>query len=74
MKLRHSVIATLCVLICGRALAQVDDLDKALSDLAQKLATQVKDHANKKITVLDFTDLQGASTEAWPLRSRAVDR
>jgi hypothetical protein len=63
MKLNPSITATLCIFLCGQALAQAQDLDKELSDLAENLATQVKEHGNKKVTVVDFTDLQGAATE-----------
>ena len=38
-------------------------MDKELSDLAAKLATQINDHGKKKVAVLDFTDLQGGSSE-----------
>jgi curli biogenesis system outer membrane secretion channel CsgG len=38
-------------------------MDTELSNLAGKLATQVNDHSKKKVAVLDFTDLQGGSSE-----------
>lgn len=38
-------------------------MDKELSSLAAKLAAQVKENGKKKVTVLDFTDLQGGSSE-----------
>src|SRR6266487_307295 len=50
-----------CVLLCARALAQ--EMDKELSDLAKKIATLTKENGKKKITVLDFTDLQGGASE-----------
>ncbi|MGO8677905.1 MAG: FlgO family outer membrane protein [Limisphaerales bacterium] len=63
MKLKPSIQLALCALLCCQSLAHAQDIDKELSDLAEKLATQVKEHNNKKITVLDFTDLEGVSSE-----------
>lgn len=51
----------LCVLVCGQAAAQT--MDKELTDIATKLATQLRDNSKKKVTVLDFTDLQGGGSE-----------
>src|SRR5690242_1036441 len=45
----------------AQALAQ--EMDKELSDLATKLAALTKDSGKKKVTVLDFTDLQGNASE-----------
>ena len=63
MNPQRIIIAILCVFLCGHAHAQVQDMDKELSDLAGKLATQINDHGKKKVAVLDFTDLQGGSSE-----------
>ncbi len=38
-------------------------MDTALSSLADNIAGLIKDHGNKKVTVLDFTDLQGGQSE-----------
>jgi TolB-like protein len=38
-------------------------MDKEISALAEKLAAQVKESGRKKVTILDFTDLQGNSSE-----------
>ena len=38
-------------------------MDTELSKLADNLAGQIKDQGKKKVTVLDFTDLQGGSSE-----------
>jgi TolB-like protein len=51
------------MVLCGQALAQSQDMDTELSALAEKLATQIQNHANKKVTVIDFTDLEGGSSE-----------
>jgi len=53
------LIALQCIMLCGDALAQAQDIDVELSDLAEKLAAKIKESAKKKVTVLDFTDLQG---------------
>ena len=63
MKLKPSIPLTLCALLCCQSLVHAQDIDKELSDLAEKLATKIKEHDNKKITVLDFTDLEGVSSE-----------
>jgi hypothetical protein len=63
MKPQRFIIAVLCVFLCGHAHAQVQDVDKELSDLAGKLATQINGQGKKKVAVLDFTDLQGGSSE-----------
>ena len=57
------IISLLCMVLCGQALAQSQDMDTELSALAEKLATQIQNHANKKVTVIDFTDLEGGSSE-----------
>src|ERR1051326_1481174 len=36
-------------------------MDKELQNLADKLGAAIKEHGGKKVTVLDFTDLQGNS-------------
>jgi curli biogenesis system outer membrane secretion channel CsgG len=63
MKPKSTLAAALCLLLCGQVLALAQDMDKQLSDLAEKLATLVKEHGIKKITILDFTDLQGGTSE-----------
>lgn len=63
MKPHGIVTIILSFILCGQALAQTQDMDKELSDLASKLATLTKDNGKKKVTVLDFTDLQGGSSE-----------
>lgn len=55
------LIATLCITLCSQALAEIQDIDKELSDLAEKLAVPITDHGKKKIAVVDFADLQGNS-------------
>jgi|SRR5665213_883772 len=55
------IIALLCFVLGGRALAQ--DIDTALENLTEKLATQITDQGKKKIAVIDFTDLQGNTSE-----------
>jgi TolB-like protein len=49
--------------LCGKisAQSQVSDIDTELSNLADKLAIQIKDQGKKKVAVIDFTDLQGGT-------------
>lgn len=62
MKLRF--IAVIVLLACfGHALVRAQDMDAELSKLTESLAAQIKDKGNKKITVLDFTDLDGRASE-----------
>ena len=63
MKSKRFVAVVACTLWCGSAFAQNQGMDKELSALAEKLAAQVKESGRKKVTVLDFTDLQGNSSE-----------
>src|SRR6185295_17191188 len=63
MNSQRIVTVILVFILCGHALAQAQDMDKELSDMATKLATLTKDNGKKKVTVLDFTDLQGGSSE-----------
>src|SRR5882724_5371902 len=63
MNSQRFVTIFLCCVLCGHAFAQAPDMDKELSDLAEKLAPPIKDHAKKKVAVIDFTDLQGGSSE-----------
>jgi TolB-like protein len=63
MKPSRTITVILCVLSCSYALAQTQDIDKELSTLAEKLAPSITEHGKKKIAVIDFTDLQGASSE-----------
>ena len=39
------------------------DMDTELSNLTERLAAKIKDQDKKKVAVLDFTDLQGGSSE-----------
>lgn len=48
---------------CGFTLVLGQDMDKEISAIAEKLAAQVKESGRKKVTVLDFSDLQGNTTE-----------
>ena len=63
MNLKRFVAVFLAVMWCGHAFAETQDIDKELSDLAEKLAIPIKERGMKKVTVLDFTDLQGGSSE-----------
>ena len=63
MKTRQIVATVLSILVCGGMFTQAQDMDTALTKLADNLSGQIKDHGNKKVTVLDLTDLQGGSSE-----------
>src|SRR5882724_1241860 len=63
MNLQRLLIIALCFSICGSPLARAQDMDKELSTLADKLAASIKEQGKKKVTVADFTDLDGASSE-----------
>jgi TolB-like protein len=51
----------LCLVLCGQSYAQ--DIDTELSKLSETLAGKVSDQGKKKVAIIDFTDLQGASSE-----------
>ena len=63
MKPQCIILVILCVALCGQPRAQAQDMDTELSNLTEKLASQITDHGKKKVAVLDFTDLQGGSSE-----------
>lgn len=62
MKPLHPVAITLCSILCA-FIANAQDMDTALPKLTEDLATKITANGNKKIAVLDFTDLQGGSSE-----------
>lgn len=61
MKPCRLIVLFACLLLCLQAFGEPDDVDKELTTLAEKLAAQVKESGKKKVTVLDFSDLQGNS-------------
>lgn len=63
MNSQRFILLALSSLLCNHATAQTQNMEKELADLADKLALQIKDTGKKKVTVLDFTDLQGSSSE-----------
>ena len=63
MNPQRFIATILCIALFGHARVQAQDIDNELSGLADKLATQVNGHGKKKVAVLDFTDLQGGSSE-----------
>src|ERR1039457_3312642 len=63
MKSQHFIATILCLVLCGHTIARAQDMDTELSKLTEDLAAKIKDHGSKKVTVLDFTDLQGGSSE-----------
>jgi TolB-like protein len=63
MKLRKFIVAIMCAFICSQGFAQTNAMDNELAVLTEKLAGRIKATAKKKVTVLDFTDLQSSSSE-----------
>jgi TolB-like protein len=63
MRMKSILAAFLCVFCFTEAFGQTDALDKELAVLTETLASQIKTAGAKKVTVIDFTDLQGASSE-----------
>ena len=63
MKPQRLIATILCIVLCGHALVRAQDMDTELSKLTEDLAGKIKDRGNKKVTVLDFTDLQGNTSE-----------
>ncbi len=56
-------LTTLLLALALSTTLPAQDMDKELSSLATKLADQIKQNGKKKVTVLDFTDLQGAGSD-----------
>jgi len=61
MKPLRLLTIMLCIGASSHAFAQVQDIDKELSDLAERLAGPIKDHDKTKVAVIDFTNLDGTS-------------
>jgi TolB-like protein len=59
----RTLIAGLCLLLSGLAPAPAQEIEQELTELAAKLATLTAANGKKKVTVLDFTDLQGNASE-----------
>lgn len=63
MKPQRLLAFILAFILCGHTALRAQDLDTELSKLTESLAAQIKDKGNKKVTVLDFTDLDGNASE-----------
>ena len=61
MKPFHFLTAVFCLIMCSCALAQTNDIDTELSNVADKLAAQIKGQGKTNVAVIDFTDLQGGT-------------
>jgi curli biogenesis system outer membrane secretion channel CsgG len=61
MNPKSIIIMFLCFVLGGHVFAQ--DIDTELASLTEKLATQVTDQGKKKVAVIDFTDLEGHTSE-----------
>lgn len=62
MKSHRFVAIALCFVLCS-LIARAQDMDTELTKLTEDLAGKITANGNKKVTVLDFTDLQGGSSE-----------
>ena len=63
MKPCRIIAIMLCLFVCSPAPARAQDMDTELTKLTENLAGLIKDHGSKKVTVLDFTDLDGNTSE-----------
>jgi hypothetical protein len=63
MKIYRLIAIILCLFVCSHAPARAQDMDTELTKLTEQLAGQITEHSNKKVTVLDFTDLDGNTSE-----------
>src|SRR5579862_8311620 len=63
MKRDRIIILFLVFILNGQSLLRAQDMDKEISNLATNLATAIKDQQKKKVAVVDFNDLQGASSD-----------
>ena len=62
MKKLRFLAFVLIVVLCGQ-IVHAEDMDTAITKLTEDVAAKIKENGNKKVTVLDFTDLQGDSSE-----------
>jgi curli biogenesis system outer membrane secretion channel CsgG len=63
MKYIRFIIAFICLVLCRHVSAQTNDIDTELSNLAGNLAGQIESQSKKKVAVIDFTDLDGGTSE-----------
>ena len=62
MKTHRLFAVILCVVLCSQ-IVRAQDMDAAITKLTEDVATKIKEHGNKKVTAMDFTDLEGGSSE-----------
>lgn len=63
MKSLRTFLFATCILVCTAILASAQDMDTQLSSMTKDLAVKIQANGCKKVAVLDFTDLQGNSSE-----------
>src|SRR4051794_7750467 len=61
--MKPQTLCILCLAFHTLLRAESPDIDTELTGLAQKLGAAVKENGKKKVTVLDFTDLEGQTSE-----------
>jgi TolB-like protein len=63
MKQCRFIAAILCFIIFASPFVRAQDLDSEIAKLTDNLATKISNKHCKKVSVVDFTDLEGNSTE-----------
>jgi TolB-like protein len=63
MKYPRIIIGLFIFALAGNALLRGQDMDTEISNLATNLATVIKNQEKKKVAVIDFSDLEGRSSE-----------
>jgi hypothetical protein len=63
MKASPLILGVIVSCLTSSAIAQDHDLDTELTGMATKLAATADTLSKKKVSVLDFTDLEGGASE-----------
>jgi TolB-like protein len=63
MKQCRYIAVILCFIIFGSPFARAQDMDSEIAKLTENLAGKISNKHCKKVSVVDFTDLEGNSTE-----------
>jgi TolB-like protein len=63
MSTKPITVVFFALLLTGQSLLRGQDMDTEISNLGTNLATAIKEQQKKKVAVIDFTDLQGGSSE-----------
>src|SRR6185437_6709333 len=63
MKLNRIIIILSAFILGGTALVRGQDMDTAISNVASNLAAVIQKQEKKKVAVIDFSDLEGRSSD-----------